>query len=210
MHNYADAKRQFPQGTHPNSALPPEKRLSWLVDILPYVEQSTVYDRFKMDKAWDDEANREAAKVPQTVFINPGYGEPKKTDYPVSHYVGLAGVGADGPTLPVTSPKAGVFAYDRGTRFADITDGTSNTAMTSEASKDFGPWAAGGRPTIRSLTKTPSINGPDGIGGPSPGGCSMGLADGSVRFVADSIDPKVLESLLTISGGEAVNLDAGK
>ncbi|MEZ6062573.1 MAG: DUF1559 domain-containing protein [Planctomycetaceae bacterium] len=36
------------------------------------------------------------------------------------------------------------------------------------------------------------------------GGAQMGLADGSVRFVSDRIDPNVLKSLLTKSGGEEV------
>jgi hypothetical protein len=76
--------------------------------------------------------------------------------------------------LPVTSNRAGVFGINRKTRIADIKDGTSNTIMTTEASGQFGPWIAGGNPTIRSLTKKPYINGPDGIGGPFTGGCNVG------------------------------------
>ncbi|MGD9857842.1 MAG: DUF1559 domain-containing protein [Planctomycetaceae bacterium] len=48
------------------------------------------------------------------------------------------------------------------------------------------------------------MNGPDGIGGPHRGGVHVGLADGSIRFVSENIDPGVMEALVTISGGEVV------
>jgi hypothetical protein len=68
----------------------------------------------------------------------------------------------------------------------------------------LGSWAAGGRPTIRSLTKKPYIDGPDGLGGQHPNGCLFGMADGSVRFISKNVDPQVLEALMTIAGGERV------
>jgi hypothetical protein len=34
-----------------------------------------------------------------------------------------------------------------------------------------------------------------------------GMADGSVRFLHSSIDPKRLAAAITIAGGEAVDLD---
>jgi hypothetical protein len=160
---------------------------------------------FDLKKGWDDPANRKAAELPLALFLNPSAGEQKVNGLPVTEYVGLAGVGADGPTLPVTSPRAGVFAYDRVTRLEDIKDGTSNTIMISECNKDLGSWAAGGRATIRALTKKPYIDGPDGLGG-HPEGMQVGLADGSVRFISKSIDPTVLEALTTINGGEAITL----
>ena len=121
----------------------------------------------------------------------------------VTDYVGLAGVGKDGPTLPVTDRKAGVFAYNRATGIRDILDGTSNTVAVAEAS-DSGRWGVGGKASIRPLTEKPYINGPDGIGGPFAGGCHMLMCDGAVRFVSENIDPSVMEALTTIQGGEVV------
>ncbi|MDB4787004.1 DUF1559 domain-containing protein, partial [Planctomycetaceae bacterium] len=68
----------------------------------------------------------------------------------------------------------------------------------------FGPWAAGGKSTLRSLTQKPYINGPDGIGGPYTGGCNVLFADGSVRFISENIDPSLFEALSTIAGGEVI------
>jgi hypothetical protein len=54
------------------------------------------------------------------------------------------------------------------------------------------------------LTAKPYFDGPDGLGGQHPGACCVGLVDGSVRALSTNIDPKVLEALMTIAGGEAV------
>jgi hypothetical protein len=207
LHNYYGVHHSFPAGTHPNAALKPEKRLSWQVEILPFLEQDTTYKTYKkidFNKPWDDPANRNALATEIDVFVNPSVGDQKRNGLPVTEYVGMAGLGADGPVLPVKSPRAGVFAYNRVTRLEDITDGTSTTIMTSEANKELGSWGTGGRPTIRPLTKQPYIEGPDGLGGQHPGACIFGMADGSVHALSSNIDPKVLERLMTIAGGEAI------
>lgn len=121
-----------------------------------------------------------------------------------THYVGITGLGNDAPLLPVTHKRAGAFGINRKTRIWDMTDGTSNTMMTSEASGEIGPWIAGGESTIRALTKTPYINGPDGIGGPYTGGVHIRIGDGSVRFVSEDVYPTVFERLATIADGNPV------
>lgn len=203
MHNYADVNGHFPIGTHPNEKLKPDERLSWLTLILPYVEQSALHKTIDFEESWDDEANERAANARIQVFLNPG-----SVASPVgpaeTHYVGIGGLGKDAPTLPVTNKRAGIFGYNRKTRFADIKDGTSNTMMTSEATGKVGPWIAGGNSTIRTLTKKPYINGPDGIGGPYRGGVTVGIADGSVKFVSENIDPTVFERLSTMADGQTI------
>jgi len=204
LHNYHDVNTAFPSGTHENADLKPEKRLSWIADVLPYLDQQNLHDDIDFEAAWDAEANRFALSNPLPVLLNPGNPNDGGNDG-VTHYVGIAGLGKEGPTLEVGDKKAGVFGYDRVARIRDILDGTSNTIMTSEASENFGPWGQGGKATVRAFTKKPYINGPDGIGGPwSSAGCNMGFADGSVHFISEEIDPEVLEALTTISGGEVV------
>lgn len=202
MHNYYDVHKQFPTGTVPNEKLEPEQRLSWMVSILPYVEQSALHRRIDVESGWNDEKNRNFTRSTIRMFMNPGYAGPTASG--TTQYVGIAGLGEGAERLPVTDPKAGVFGIDRATRFNHILDGSSNTVMISEASGQMGPWAAGGSSTIRALIQKPYINGPDGIGGPFPGGCNMGLCDGAVRFISEKIDPKVMEALVTIRGGEVI------
>ena len=97
----------------------------------------------------------------------------------------------------------GVFGYDRKTGFRDILDGTSNTIMMTETNEANIPWAAGGR-TLKSLTQEPYVNGPDGIGSPTPGGCNVLMADGSIHFISEDIDPEVLRRLAAMADGKLV------
>jgi hypothetical protein len=206
LHNHHDVHKQLPAGTHPNEDLKPEKRLSWIAEILPFVEQNALHNQIDFDKAWDAEANEPAVQAVIPTLLNPALPQPPAfEDGAPTHYVGIAGVGKDAATLPVRHPKAGLFGFDRKVSFRDVTDGLSNTMAVSEATGDStGPWAAGGKSTLRALTTKPYINGPDGIGGPFPGGCNVLLGDGSVRFVSEAIDPEIFEALATMAGGEVI------
>ncbi|NQV27575.1 MAG: DUF1559 domain-containing protein [Rhodopirellula sp.] len=201
MHNYHDTYRHFPVGTIEESAKEPEDRLSWLVSLLPFVEQAALYKQIDQKSAWNSEANADWTGFNIKMFLNPAEANGREG---TTHYVGMAGIGKDAANLKVNDPGAGVFGYNRQTRMRDITDGTSNTIAITEASDDFGPWAQGGRSTIRGLTEEPYINGPDGIGSPFPGGMNAALTDGSVRFISENIDPDVFKALITISGGERI------
>ena len=211
MHNFHDTYGNFPQGTIPNKTLKPEERQSWLVPLLPYMDQAPLYNQMKVDlresAEWDNDDLQDAIKVSMPGLQNPSnttgfvFGEPATTDY-----AGWAGVGKDAPTEKCKADKKGIFGYDRTTRMADITDGTSNTVMVSDVvAKTRGPWAQGGPSTIRALTSKPYINGDDGIGSPHTGGLHVLLSDGAVRFVSENIDAAILEKLATRAGGEVLN-----
>ncbi len=205
LHNYHDVNGRLPQGTHPNEKLKPNKRISWVASFLPYLDEQALSDAIDFDESWDDKANEMAASKQVRLLLHPSNPRTRDGDgNGVTHYVGIAGLGKDAAKLPVTNKRAGMFGFDRKTTFRDVTDGNSNTLMISEASKDFGPWISGGNATLRSLTKKPYINGPDGIGGPSPGGCQVLFGDGRVRFISEHIDPELFEGMSTIAGGEII------
>jgi len=205
MHNYHDTHKHFPRGTVDAEKLKPEQRLSWAYSILPYIDQAPLYNQLsKLEKEkWNSDKSKPLTSAPIATYLNPGLQANGKVAE--IHYAGMAGVGKDAPLLKTGHERAGIFGYNRVTKFRDIKDGTSNTIMITEVNKKLGPWAQGGVSTIRSLTKKPYINGPDGIGGPrNLGGCHVGLADGSVRFVSENIDPDVMKALSTMSGGEVI------
>ena len=203
LHNYHDAFGSFPRGTVEEGAkLKVEQRLSWMASSLPFVAAANLRAILAFDKPWDGPKNKPAAESSLAVFLNPNLG--LKGMRNATHYVGMAGVGPKAPFLKkATDPGAGVFGYDRVAGIRDITDGTSNTMMVIGVNEKVGPWAQGGPSTIRALTKKPYVNGPDGFGG-QKGGVHVILCDGSVRFIAEDIDPAVMEAMATIQGKELI------
>ena len=204
LHNYHDTFKAFPAGTVAGPAKS-EDRLSWQASILPYMDQAPLYNQLDMKQGWQGGKNAQLGQSAIPILNNPALTDPKiagglgRTDY-----VGIAGLGEDGPKKKLDDRGAGFFAYDRATRLQDVTDGTSNTVMVGEVTKDRGPWIQGGAATIRPLTKQPYINGPDGFGGGWRGGSHFLLSDGAVRFISENIDPKLMEALSTIRGGEVL------
>ena len=199
------AEGSFPSGAGGGALLPPQTRLSWIASLLPYLQHPDWHQQLEFGYSWNGAQNRAVASRPLGEVVNPALG-PATTEagFPVTHYVGVAGVGADAGQLKPGEPRAGLFGYSRRTRPDAIPDGAANTIATLGVQDHLGPWAAGGDSTVRPLTQRPYVNGPDGFGSGQPNGMLAGMADGSVRFLSKDIDPTVLEQLATVGGGEPV------
>src|SRR5262249_15789904 len=153
--------------------------LSWRVAILPYIEQDALYKQFKLDEPWDSEHNKNLAATRVKLYELPGVtGEPAGT----THYRVFVGGGA-------------LFELNRGVRFVEIRDGMSNTIMVVEA-KDGVPWTKPDELTY-APDKRPAV-------GYFKDGFNALFADGAVRWIKPTIDPKVLHALITRAGGENV------
>ena len=200
---HAKAEGRFPMGAGGGVLLPPGTRLSWIAAMLPYLERGDWYKGIQPNHEWNSPQNRGIAQRTLDPVINPLIAErTTEAGFPVTHYVGVAGVGADAANLDPKDPRAGVFGFARAAQPGNIADGASNTIAVLGVSGKLGPWAAGGPATVRPLTQRPYVNGPDGFGSGQPDGMLAGMADGSVRFVSKDIDPAVLEQLATAGGGE--------
>jgi prepilin-type processing-associated H-X9-DG protein len=211
-HNYESTYGAFPPGTISNPALTPEQRLSWLMAIHPFLESSPVYRQTDKMLAWDADGNKPTTHINCPYFVCPK--APDQTTINTS-YVGVAGVGPDAATLSMKEVGAGVFGYDRKTRIAEIGDGAADTMLVLETSIGR-PWAQGGPGTVKGLDPAdrPHLGAGRSFGSshawekrtfsPSLTGANVAMADGSVRFVRDSIAPEVLEALATINGKDAV------
>lgn len=232
LHNYHATYEHFPVGTVPNTTLPPDERLGWLVDIWPFIE---AHPKVQLDKAkaWDAAEN-----CPPYCFFQKDKLEPERRDIKVvirdikiflcpanpsrngpllpcpTHYVGVAGVGSDAARLLVSDRRAGVFGYDRKVSLADIADGISTTMILAEV-PDGGPWTAGGKATVRGLESGGPYLGDGGqfasfhrrgesFAWSPPIITNVAFADGSVRGFTAAISPELLEAMATIAGGEEV------
>ena len=202
LHDYHNVWGFFPEATIKNPKLKSRQRLSWQVELLPFIGQTALYNTINRDLPWDSPANRRASSTTVPTYQNP-HLDGKRGE---THYVGMGGFGDDAPTQPISDPRAGFFGYDRVTRISEIGDGAANTIAVMEASKKLGSWTSGGPATVRPLTQEPYIDGENGFGGVFPEGANALFADGSVRFLSKDIDPRVMEALSTINGGEDAKL----
>jgi hypothetical protein len=209
LKKYHRAEGSFPAGAGGAALLAPETRLSWIATILPYLGQEDWHRELHFGYPWNGSQNRPVTRRRLDSVVNPALG-PSKTEagFPVTHYVGVAGVGPDAGSLKPGHFRAGVFGYNRTTRLDQIPDGASNTIAILGVTERLGAWGAGGPATVRPLTKPPYINGPDGFGSGQPHGMLVGMADGSVRFVSKDVNPLVLEQLATVAGAEQVTASA--
>ncbi len=109
------------------SALPnPPEGGSFLVQLLPFLEQRKLYDQIQAEP---DRILKQTSFEPPAIFICPSDGElgnhPGRAK--AANYVGNAGRGA------VRYGLDGLFGDPyRRVRVAEVTDGTSNTALVSE------------------------------------------------------------------------------
>ena len=218
LQGYVNSRGNYPPATVPNENLPPEKRLSWLVEMLYYLEGGGPW-LLEKTMAWDEGMNRVLRRQDkfsgEIIFVE-GRDKYSVVHCPsnenvfdasgceLSSYVGMAGLGLDAVELPLEDPRAGIFGYDRLTSLDAITDGTATTMAVVETAESNGPWKAGGPATVRGLdpSRQPYIGPGHQFGGTHQGGAMVAFADGSVRFIRATIDPKVFEALSTIAAGE--------
>lgn len=205
LHGYHDAHGTLPPGTVPNPALRPEQRLSWLVELLPFIEQAKLHDSLDRTKGWEAPENQQAVHTRVETYLCPANpNQPVEGSPGLTHYVGITGVGLDAATLPATSPRAGLFGYDRKITLEDITDGRSSTLWGIGTACMNGPWAAGGPASVRAVIPSlqPYIGPNRPFGGVHQGRVRIGLADGSVGTLSESVSPAVMEALATIAEGK--------
>ncbi len=171
MHNYHSAHGTFP----PAFTKSPDGKplLSWRVHILPYLEQKTLYDEFHKDEPWDSPHNKALiARMPAVYHCPSGSPTPAK----------------EGKTSYLT-PRgpATVFPGAEGVKIQDITDGTSNTILVVDASDAAAViWT---KPDDWEIAVEFKVQ---GLFGHHPKGTNFGFADGSVRFLKETIAPEAL------------------
>jgi hypothetical protein len=189
FHNYASATDGFPAAAITSGNGKP--LLSWRVTILPYLDQKPLYDKFRLDEPWDSPHNKELLKYMPNMYACPS-----------SNLSGSAGL----TTYRVFSGGNALLARNRLTRLGEVTDGLSNTLMVVEA-KQAVPWTMPDELPVDARPGAPSTP-LFGAGSAHPGGFDAAMADGSVRFIKSSIQPRLLHSLITKSGGEVIDFNS--
>jgi len=202
LQNYHDVYGQFPPAAIGPHNVPRDRQFSWMVAILPFLEQRNLYDNLRLDLPWDHPHNAALLQgvFPDSLFC-PSDPAPSATQEGFLKTSYAAVTGAD--STIGDGGKRGIIGFDRGLRMEEITDGTSNTVIVAEVT-DGGLWFAGGFGTARRIDdwieKTTWSH--------HPGGGLFAFADGSVQFLSGTTDPQDLRRLAAAQDGQPVKLDS--
>jgi prepilin-type N-terminal cleavage/methylation domain-containing protein len=218
VHNYHDSHKTAPSGI----ILPGQWTFRAL--LLPYVEQQQLHDLIDFKHplncfmastaAGADNPSDDLVEVyfcPSDPISREVYVGYLGADYIPTEYMGvLGGTGTSAFT------NDGVFYVNTNTRFADITDGTSNTLMMGERgipSDKFWGWATCGATSwdvFLSMTYGFTKGDPTTMAGLQhfwsyhPGGSQFLRADGAVVFLKYAIAYNTLVALATRNGHEPI------
>lgn len=187
LHNYHETHQTYPPGGTFDAVGRPLH--GWQAMLLPFIEQKALHDRIDFSVSWDDPRNATAYRTEVSEYLYPFANKRRdNAGYALSHYAGNAHV------------LGGEVARSQ----AEVKDGASNTILAGEAAGAFQPWGypANWRDPALGINRSP-----EGFGSPSPGGANFLFVDGSVHFLKNTIDPRVLRSLGTPAGGETVSSD---
>jgi prepilin-type N-terminal cleavage/methylation domain-containing protein/prepilin-type processing-associated H-X9-DG protein len=239
MHNYHDVYKKFP---FPGMAA---NQLGWNASLLAFIEQTGIADQMDFNAgSWDKPSKLQWAAVKIDAFLCPSASNDKTAsgeEWPTGsgnrvytcHYDGILGPIGVNPITRTRYREAGRdeafggygetgILWQNSSRFADVTDGTSNTYLFGEISWNgntkYRAWTRGKygdeRGTLYLLSKNleypissknESKWNSVAMGSEHPGGAQFAMADGSCRFVSETIDFDIYLATASRNGGEPLS-----
>ena len=132
-----------------------ERTATWVVHVLPYLEQQALYDAYRFEFAWDHADNQAAVKTVLPVMVCPSAPGRRRLDDIGSGRQAAAGDYAAPTSVTsalrqqglVTTPGQlhGAIHSNQPTLAASIRDGLSNTILVIEDAGRPVHWVAGGK-----------------------------------------------------------------
>jgi len=225
LHNYEMAFEILPPGcvneTGPVRNVEEGYHMSWIVQILPMLDQTNLFGRINFDESVYAAANGQFRSTVLPTVLCPSDWQRVMTNgiqtSGMNNYAACFG----GEDVPIDMKNNGVMFLNSSISFRQIRDGASNTIMVGEKcivedTNDPG-WMSGTRSTLRN-TGVPMNKGWD-VGGPGtgvrpgmplpppdmtstsgfssyhPGGAQFVLCDGSVRFISINVNLPLFANL---------------
>jgi prepilin-type N-terminal cleavage/methylation domain-containing protein len=208
---YADGHGKYPAGGWIPHALEPGFRsmnTGWSAALLPYLEQPRVYELLNVGLAYSHRANETASGQVLGVYLCPaqprqaarhaGMGDPFPSAE--SDYGGMYGPRGIPDRFSRNDPPRGAFVYWECFAPRDIVDGLSSTLFFGESAGGLNALWASGRNVFDQAAainaRPPSEFGQE-LASAHPGGVQAAFGDGAARFLADTLDLRVLAALCT-------------
>ena len=227
IHHYEFSMEHMPAGSlnpqGPITNQPEGKVVSWIVSILPYIEQQSAYKQFDLEAGAFAEVNAPVrALVIPTLFCPSNPGEQIRVEgeqrIGLNHYVGCH----HDSEAPIDVDNNGLLFLNSEVRYSDILDGSAHTILLGECkqnSQSLG-WVVGDRSTLRNTSGFDqrdywSMNDEEAedatvvgkFGSYHPGGALFTFADGSTRFLSDNIDTTLFRQFGNRADGELMDLE---
>ncbi len=226
VHHFEFNAEHFPAGViSPDGPIrnePIGQHVSWIVQVLPFIEEQPAYNRFDIEQGAYAAVNAPVREHAIAILQCPSDPDPFRLELDVSTYVGCH----HDQEAPIAADNNGMLFLNSRVRFRDILDGSSHTILLGESytfQDDLG-WVSGTRSTLRNTgrfeTQSPlrvaataptageepnSLSvGP--FGSYHPGGANFIFADGSARFLSQNIEPETFQHLGNRADGEMLEL----
>lgn len=182
MHNYESAYKKMPalHGINHDG----EPTGNWRVAILPFLEQSPLFNRFDFHKPWDAVENQFVADHMPAMYRSPQADKDQPRNN--TNYFTIV-------SPKSTMPSGGVYR-----KFGDIFDGLSNTVVAVELPNHSVPWTEPNDLTVAEALQHIHAS-------PNPKMVSLLMLDGAViRF--NHLSDTDFEKLVDINDGSVVDL----
>ena len=205
MQSYSLQYGHFPIGTqNPNGPIRSEAsgyHQNWISGLLPQFNEQELYEQIDFDWGVYAEVNRPVGEQALSAFMCASAVDSLASTS--TSYVGMS----SSTETPISQDGDGMMVLNRPLSSVDVLDGENYVLMIGEKSFDFGPplsWNSGTRVSLRTAgwpinAPPPSDFDPLVVGGLSSNhaGGAYGLTvGGEFRFLADQMDPLLLQQLV--------------
>ena len=185
LQNYHDSYNGFPPGGVFN--IEGRGYHSWMILILPFVENHPLYNSIDFNEPWDSTKNAGSFLSPIRLYENPSEPFPQrdKWEFPLAHY------SANSHLLAVNSfTKVATIEKDGVTRVSTI-ENAGQIFLVGELAGDFVPWGC-----PYNWRELGSLNAnPPTYGRSTRDGCQFVFVDGRVEFVANEVSPDIMNRM---------------
>jgi len=160
---------------------------SWRVLILPFLEQTQLYNAYNFAESWDGPNNRKLESRIGSIYLRSGL------DSDQAHTTSFVAVVGRQTAWPGNRPM---------TR-QELGDGSSHTLLVVEIPDGRFRWMEPKDLEFDRMSFRINDRSTDGLGS-RLGGARVVSADGTVRTLPDNFDPNTLKAMLTANGGETI------